>query len=60
MNMLKARLYENELKKRELKDKSIEDSKSDIGWGHQISLYCITKWLKIIEQAMKILILKKF
>jgi len=41
MNMLKARLYENELKKRELKDKSIEDSKSDIGWGHQIRSYVL-------------------
>ena len=41
MNMLKARLYNYELKKREDKTKNIEDSKSDIGWGHQIRSYII-------------------
>ena len=41
MNMLKARLYNYELKKREDKTKNIEDSKSDIGWGHQIRSYIL-------------------
>ena len=36
MNMLKARIYEHEIKKKEQKTKNLENSKSDIGWGHQI------------------------
>ena len=41
MNMLKARLYEFELQKREDQTKSAEDAKSDIGWGHQIRSYVL-------------------
>ena len=41
MNMLKARLYNYELKKREDKTKNIENSKLDIGWGHQIRSYIL-------------------
>ena len=41
MNMLKARLYNYELKKREDQTKNIEDTKSDIGWGHQIRSYVL-------------------
>tara|TARA_B100000700_G_scaffold169485_1_gene187167 strand:- start:777 stop:1442 length:666 start_codon:yes stop_codon:yes gene_type:complete len=41
MAMLKARLYEFELKKKEQKEKNIEKSKSDIGWGHQIRSYVL-------------------
>ncbi len=41
MNMLKARLYEYELKKKEQQLKSSEGSKSDIGWGHQIRSYVL-------------------
>ncbi len=41
MNMLKARLYEYELKKKEQQLKSSEASKSDIGWGHQIRSYVL-------------------
>ena len=41
MNMLKARLYEYELKKKEQKSKNIESTKSDIGWGHQIRSYIL-------------------
>tara|TARA_B100001741_G_scaffold201130_1_gene165976 strand:- start:203 stop:1183 length:981 start_codon:yes stop_codon:yes gene_type:complete len=41
MNMLKARLYEYELKKKEQQLKSSEESKSDIGWGHQIRSYVL-------------------
>lgn len=40
-SMLRARLYEIELKKKEEKIKSIEDSKSDIGWGYQIRSYVL-------------------
>ena len=41
MNMLRARLYDFELKKREQKNQNIESSKSDIGWGHQIRSYVL-------------------
>ena len=41
MNMMKARLYEHEIKKKEQKTKNLESSKSDIGWGHQIRSYIL-------------------
>ena len=39
--MLKARLYEAELQKREQERQAVHDSKSDIGWGHQIRSYVL-------------------
>ena len=41
MSMLKARLYEAELRKRQSEQQKLEDSKSDIGWGHQIRSYVL-------------------
>ena len=41
MNMLKARLYDFEIKKREKENKNLESSKSEIGWGHQIRSYVL-------------------
>ena len=41
MNMLKARLYNFEIKKREKKSQTVESSKSEIGWGHQIRSYVL-------------------
>jgi len=41
MNMLRARLYDFEIKKKEKETKNIESSKSDIGWGHQIRSYIL-------------------
>jgi peptide chain release factor 2 len=40
-NMLRARLYELELKKREEKANAEAASKTDIGWGHQIRSYVL-------------------
>lgn len=40
-NMLRARLYEVELQKREDAAKATEDAKTDIGWGHQIRSYVL-------------------
>ncbi|MAS65311.1 MAG: peptide chain release factor 2, partial [Pseudomonadales bacterium] len=40
-NMLKARLYEAELEKREAAANAEAASKSDIGWGHQIRSYVL-------------------
>jgi peptide chain release factor 2 len=41
MQMLKARLYEVELQKREAERAETEASKTDIGWGHQIRSYVL-------------------
>ncbi len=41
MNMLKARLYDFEIKKKEEMNKNSEDLKSEIGWGHQIRSYVL-------------------
>lgn len=39
--MLKARLYELELRKKEEAAQATSDSKTDIGWGHQIRSYVL-------------------
>ena len=41
MNMLKARLYEFEMEKKNKVSENLENSKSDIGWGHQIRSYIL-------------------
>jgi peptide chain release factor 2 len=41
MNMLKARLYDFEMKKKEKDSQNLESSKSEIGWGHQIRSYVL-------------------
>jgi len=41
MNMLKARLYDYEIKKKEQENENMENSKSEIGWGHQIRSYVL-------------------
>ncbi len=44
MNMLKARLYEAELQKREAAAAITEAGKTDIGWGHQIRSYVLAPY----------------
>ena len=39
--MLRSRLYELELRKRMSEQQKLEDSKTDIGWGHQIRSYVL-------------------
>ncbi len=41
MSMLKAKLYELELRKRQNEQQKLEDAKTDIGWGHQIRSYVL-------------------
>jgi peptide chain release factor 2 len=41
MQMLRARLYELELRKRQAEQDKVEASKTDIGWGHQIRSYVL-------------------
>jgi peptide chain release factor 2 len=41
MKMLKAKLYEMEIQKRNAEKEKLEASKSDIGWGSQIRNYVL-------------------
>jgi len=41
MGMLRARLFELELRKRRAEQDKVEASKTDIGWGHQIRSYVL-------------------
>ena len=41
MNMLKARLYDFEIKKKDKESENSKSSKSEIGWGHQIRSYVL-------------------
>ena len=41
MSMLKARLYELELRKRNEEKQAAEEAKTDIAWGHQIRSYVL-------------------
>ncbi len=41
MGMLRARLYEHEMRKRQVEQDKVEASKTDIGWGHQIRSYVL-------------------
>ncbi len=47
-NMLKARLYELEMQKREAKEQDMRDAQTDIGWGHQIRSYVLQPY-KLIK-----------
>jgi hypothetical protein len=47
MQMLKARLYEMELRRREEAVKAEHEAKSDIGWGHQIRSYVLQPYQMI-------------
>ncbi len=44
MAMLKARMYEVELQRREAITAAQEDAKTDIGWGHQIRSYVLAPY----------------
>ena len=41
MSMLKSRLYEHELRKRQVEQDKLEATKTDVGWGHQIRSYVL-------------------
>ena len=41
MAMLKSKLYELEIRKQNEQKQALEDSKTDIGWGHQIRSYVL-------------------
>ncbi len=39
--MLRSRLYEHEIRKQQAEQQKLEDSKTDVGWGHQIRSYVL-------------------
>jgi peptide chain release factor 2 len=41
MAMLRSKLYEQELRKRQAEQAKLEEAKTDIGWGHQIRSYVL-------------------
>ena len=52
--MLKARLYEHEIQKREEENKKEINSKTDIGWGHQIRSYVLQPYQLVKDLRNKI------
>ena len=52
--MLKARLYEYEIQKREEKNQSQIEAKTDIGWGHQIRSYVLQPYRLVKDLRYKI------
>ncbi len=54
MKMLRARLYELELKKREAVADAVEAQKTDIGWGHQIRSYVLQPYQMVKDQRTNV------
>ena len=54
MGMLKARLYELELQKREAVTAATEAGKTDIGWGHQIRSYVLQPYQMVKDLRTEI------
>ncbi len=52
--MLKARLYEYEMQKREEENQKESNSKTDIGWGHQIRSYVLQPYQLVKDLRNKI------
>ena len=52
--MLKARLYEHEMQKREMENKKELSSKTDIGWGHQIRSYVLQPYQLVKDLRNKV------
>ena len=52
LKMLKAKLYELELKKQESEKQELEDSKTDNSWGHQIRSYVMQPY-KMVKEDRK-------
>ena len=51
--MLKARLYEHEIQKREEQDQKSVSAKTDIGWGHQIRSYILQPYQLVKDMRSK-------
>jgi len=54
MEMLRAKLYEQELKKREAASALIDAQKTDIGWGHQIRSYVLQPYQMVKDARTEV------
>jgi len=54
INMLRARLYEQELKKREAESEADRGAKTDIGWGHQIRSYVMQPYQMVKDTRTEV------
>ena len=52
--MLKARLYEHEIQKREEENQKEINSKTEIGWGHQIRSYILQPYQLVKDLRNKV------
>ena len=52
--MLRSRLYEHEIQKREEENQKELSSKTDIGWGHQIRSYVLQPYQLVKDLRNKI------
>jgi len=52
--ILKSRLYENEIQKRETENQKETNSKTDIGWGHQIRSYVLQPYQLVKDLRHKV------
>ena len=52
--MLRARLYEAEMQKREEEAQASAESKTDIGWGHQIRSYVLQPYQMVKDLRTQI------
>ena len=52
--MLKSRLYEHEIQKREEESQKKLDIKTDIGWGHQIRSYVLQPYQLVKDLRNKV------
>ena len=52
--MLKAKLFEHEMQKKEIENEKLSNSKTDIGWGHQIRSYVLQPYQLVKDLRNKI------
>ena len=52
--MLKARLYEHEIQKKEEENQKELNNKTDIGWGHQIRSYVLQPYQLVKDLRNKV------
>lgn len=54
LQMIKARIYEQELQKREAAIQAQHDQKTDIGWGHQIRSYVLQPYQMVKDNRTSV------